>query len=545
LDYGAVGLINLPPTPQQKRSALVVIAVLATALACVAPFAATPLPRFAAFIPFLNAAILVTDLITALLLFAQFSLYRSRALLVLASTYLFTALIVVPHALTFPGAFSPTGLLGAGHQTTAWLYLFWHFGFPAGLLAYAFLKDGEAAMAASVRQTVVWAVAGTLALVVGLVLIATIGDPLLPRLFIDATHISPIGAYAPRFDMVVCVAALGVLWVRRRSVLDLWLMVVTCSLIGELAVTVIRFSLGFYASRIFSLATSTIVLIILLVETTRLYTRLAHSNAELQRERDNKLMNLEAVVAAISHELKQPLSALLVKSATALLFLDRTPPDYQKVRSTLGQIVAQVHRASNVLNNIRELFTNAKGAVSPINVNEIVSETIELMRDDLMRHHVTVRVQLMPAPPLSLAHAGQLQEVLLNLIRNAIDAMDAVKNKRRFLRLTTADYRRDAVAVTVEDSGPGIAAEKVDTIFDAFVTTKPQGMGLGLALSRMIIERHSGQLVAVPSHKGGVFQIILPIAPMTESPTLQGGETAIAPGAPQAKAEPDPATPLR
>src|SRR6185437_11095199 len=130
------------------------LAVLVVATATVAPFAATPLPLFSAFIPFLNATILINDLITAILLFAQFSISRSRALLVLAGGYLFTALIVIPHALTFPGAFSPTGLLNAGLQTTAWLYHFWHLGFPTALMIYAFLKDRDYIVRGSIQSAI-------------------------------------------------------------------------------------------------------------------------------------------------------------------------------------------------------------------------------------------------------------------------------------------------------------------------------------------------------------------------------------------------------
>jgi len=557
LDRGATGLINLSPTGKQKRSALVVIAVLAVALGLVAPFAATPLPRVAAFIPFLNATILATDLITALLLFAQFSIYRSRALLVLAGTYLFTALIVIPHALTFPGAFSPTGLLGAGLQTTAWLYMFWHLGFPIGLLAYALLKDKKNTMPGPISWIIGSTAVITTALVGGLVALATVGDPLLPRLFVDATHLSPIGLYGPTFDLLLCATALGILWTRRRSVLDLWLMVVACALIGELALTVIRFSLGFYASRVFSLATSTIVLVILLAETTRLYARLAHSNILLQRERDNKLMNLEAVVAAISHELKQPLSALLLKSSSALLFLDRTPPNYEKARSALNQMVAQVYRASDIFDNIRQLFNTTENGRSLVNVNELAVEALGLIRDDLERHRVTARTLLMSAPRPLLAHKGQLQEVLLNLIRNAIDAMKEIEDRPRVLQLSTMHYDRDSIVLTIEDTGPGIDPQRLNAIFDVFVTTKPQGMGLGLAICRMIVERHGGQLLALPSNKGGVFQIILPIAPATATAQLQPDadpfvgrdallhpdDAVISPDAPQAKVEQDPARP--
>ena len=135
---------GLPPTSRQSWSAVAVAAVALVAFGAVAPFAGRPLAELNAFFPSLDAIVFVTDLITSVLLFAQFSISRSRALLVLANGYLFTALIVIPHALTFSGAFSPTGLLGAGIQTGSWLFIFWHVGFAAALLAYAVLGKKNA-----------------------------------------------------------------------------------------------------------------------------------------------------------------------------------------------------------------------------------------------------------------------------------------------------------------------------------------------------------------------------------------------------------------
>lgn len=217
LDGANIGLTKVQPTSRQNRSALATVAVLIVAVAGAAPYAATPLPRFAAFIPFLNAAIVVTDLVTAILLFAQFSMSRSRALLVLAGGYLFTAMIVIPHALTFPGAFSPTGLLGAGPQTAAWLYISWHLGFPMSLFLYAGLKDEERTVVASLSSSVGWCVAITISLVLGLVWLTTAGDPFLPRLFLNASELTPLGAYVPAFDLAICAVALAFMW-KRRSV---------------------------------------------------------------------------------------------------------------------------------------------------------------------------------------------------------------------------------------------------------------------------------------------------------------------------------------
>ena len=134
-------LLSLPPTRRQMRWAVAVAVCQIAALALVAPFAKAQLAEINAFIPAFGGVIFVTDLITSVLLFSQFAIYRLRAILVLACGYLFSALIIIPYALTFPGAFSPTGLLGAGLQTTALLYWFWHLLFPLALLGYGLMKD--------------------------------------------------------------------------------------------------------------------------------------------------------------------------------------------------------------------------------------------------------------------------------------------------------------------------------------------------------------------------------------------------------------------
>ena len=518
LDDPEIGLASLVPTSKQNWSALAVVAVLLVAFGIVAPFAATPLPRFDRFIPSLNSAISITDLITSVLLFVQFWTYRSRALLALAIGYLFTALIIIPHTLTFPSTASPTGLLGAGIQSAAWIYIFWHFGFPAALFVYAWLNDekrAKYAMQGSMRSIIGWSVGITIILVCGLTWVAIARDQYLPRLFLDMTHYSPLGRYVPIFNVLACGLALVFMWTcRRRSVLDLWLMVVACAFIGELSVTVAvtRFSLGFYVSRIFSLVTSTVVLVILLAEMARLYARLADTNMMLQRERNNKLMTLEAVVGSISHEVKQPLAAIMMRGSTALRFLGHTPPDLEKTRSALNKIVSDGNRASQIFNNIRDLFRDTGQKQQAIDVSEMTRGVLQTLHGDLIDHGITTRTELSPGLPPVMGHRGQLEEVIINLVRNAIEAMDAIKDGNRVLRVKTMHHDSDGIIVAVEDSGPGIDPEKLGGIFDAFVTTKPQGMGLGLALCRMIVERHGGQLLASSSEKkGAIFQITLPI----------------------------------
>jgi signal transduction histidine kinase len=511
-------LVKLQPTSQQRWSALAVAAVLLVGFGFCAPFADRPLPRLDAFIPSLDALVFVTDFITSVLLFAYFSIYRSRALLALASGYLFSSLIVIPHALTFPGVFSQTGLLGAGIQTTAWLYAFWHIGFPTALLFYAWLEDGKSKSDPkdSTLYPFGWSLMIVFSLVCGLTWLATAGDEFLPRLYLDGTHRTPLVSRVVEFNLLICASSAVALWVRRRSVLDQWLMVVAVASILEL--TFVggllgggRFSLGFYAGRICSLIVSTVVLVVLLGETTRLYARLARSNAQLQREQNNKLMTLEAMVDSISHEVRQPLTAIGMNGIAARRFLEHAPPNFEEARSVLKALDSDIHHVSEVFDSFRALFGRADRKKEPIDVNELALGVLKTLRGELKDHGITTHVEFSSELPLVMGHKGQLQEVIINLVHNAIDAMDPINNDHRVLQVSTAHDGPDAIILAVEDSGPGIDPERLDSIFDAFVTTKPHGMGLGLALCRMIIERHEGQLLALPADpRGSVFRVILP-----------------------------------
>jgi signal transduction histidine kinase len=512
-------LSNLPVTTRQRRLVLALGVILLAAFGIVAPFAHLPLGRFDSFIPSLGATIFVNDLITSVLLFAQYSIVPSRAILVLASGYFFTALIVIPHALTFPGAFAPTGLLGAGLQTTAWLYFLWHIGSPIAVLTYAYLKDAKPT---NVKRraavfSIGWSVAIVTALVCGLAWSTTAGERFLPALFSDSTrHIqTPLYTSIPLI-LLISVFALALLWVRRRSVLDYWLMLVLWALILEVILISLlsgaRFSLGFYAGRGFSLVTSIIVLVLLLAETTKLYLRLAHSYQLLEQERDDKLMNVEAITASIAHEVRQPLTAISTNSSAALRFLGKAPPDLHEVAAALKSVNMQSVRVSEVFDSIHALFRKTDREQQLIDLNEIILEVLNSLRDELERHHVTTHTELTTEVPPISGHEGQLRQVILNLVRNAREAMDNTKDRGRMLQVRTELHGSDAIVVTIEDSGPGIDPKQLNGIFDAFVTTKSHGIGLGLAICRTIIERHGGQISALSDGKNGtLFRFFLPI----------------------------------
>jgi len=238
---------------------------------------------------------------------------------------------------------------------------------------------------------------------------------------------------------------------------------------------------------------------------------LARSLRMLQRERSNKIMNLEVMAASIGHEVKQPLAAIASNGSAALRFLARNPAAVGDAEAALTRIISDSHRAGAIFDNIRALFGKADPEPELIDLSQLVQDAVETLRDELRDNGVTARVGL-AAPTLPVkGHRGQLQEVFVNLIQNAIEAMRDVEDSRRLLQVRAEPYRGNAIAVTIEDSGTGIDPKKLHAIFDAFVTTKPDGMGLGLAICRMIIERHGGRLSASPARpRGSIFQVVLP-----------------------------------
>jgi signal transduction histidine kinase len=518
-------IATMRPTLRQRRLAYTVVAILAIGFGAVAPFASDQLVRIDSFVPTIQAIIFVTDFTTAILLFSQFSILGSRELLLLASGYLFSALIVIPHTLSYPGAFAPKGLLVSGLQTTPWLYTFWHFGFSAIVLVYACLTSANPKKL-FIRNSGMPAIWVSTAIVVALVCVLTwgavAGESYLPPLIADnVVSFTSLANYVTTISCLTSLLAFIVLWIRQRSVLDLWLLVAIFATVVEQAVVGLfiasRFSVGFYSSRTFSVIVSTVVLSALLSESVSVYVSLSRANRMLRRERENKLMNLETAVAVITHEVRQPLTGITTKSAAARRFLRREPPDINRAQAILDEVESAGFRADEVLKSVRALFERRSNwEQEPIDVNELTLEAMQILQRELAQNSIIVSTQLTEQHPLIMGHRGQLQEVVLNLVQNSIDAMMTVPEKSRVLHIGTELHGAESIAISVDDSGTGIDPKKMPSIFDPFVTTKAKGMGLGLALSQMIIERHGGQISVRPSANGGAqFRITIPIKSAT------------------------------
>jgi PAS domain S-box-containing protein len=241
--------------------------------------------------------------------------------------------------------------------------------------------------------------------------------------------------------------------------------------------------------------------------------------AKLERERDNKLTNVEAIMAAIAHEVRQPLMAIVINGSAARRFLARVPADIDEATANLNRIINDCRRASEVFDSILTLFRRDDQERQAIDVNEIALEVLQSSRGELAEHRVTTRTELASELPLVSGHRRQLQQVISNLVQNAIEAMDYTTDRDRMLRVRTGLHNRDAIMVAVEDSGPGIDSKQLGSIFDAFFTTKSHGIGLGLAICRMIVERHGGQLTAASDGNNGArFQFVLPIESSDPAP---------------------------
>jgi signal transduction histidine kinase len=234
-------------------------------------------------------------------------------------------------------------------------------------------------------------------------------------------------------------------------------------------------------------ALSACVLAALFAERRQNETRLAQANRMLERERDNKLMNVQVALASIAHEVRQPLAAIEINSHAARRWLGRTPPEYDEVGAALDRIVSNSQRTSEVFDAFRVLFGKAGQARQPIDMNEIVLGILQSFDEELKNNGVMARTDLTSKLPLISGHKGQLHEVVSNLVSNAIEAMIATSKRDRVLAVKTELRGGNAIVVSVQDSGPGIEPERLDSIFGVFVTTKEHGTGLGLAICRMIV----------------------------------------------------------
>jgi signal transduction histidine kinase len=208
----------------------------------------------------------------------------------------------------------------------------------------------------------------------------------------------------------------------------------------------------------------------------------------------------------------QPLAAVVTNADAVSHWLAAVPPNLAEAREAVQRIARDGTRASKVIRRIRDLLKKGEPARTPLNLNDLIQETVALARPEITRRKVSLQTRLAPELPSVPADRVQLQQVLLNLVVNALDAMGAVTGRQRVLCISTTRPEPHAVQVAVQDTGVGIDPQAATRLYDPFYTTKPDGLGMGLAISRSIVEAHGGHLWATPNVDHGVtFQFTLPV----------------------------------
>lgn len=511
-----LGLFDTQPDRRQEKLGLIFVALLLLALPLIAPARNIHLGQVDAFIPMVNAILFMGELITATLLYAQASVFRSRALTVLGSGYLLASLLLIPHALTFPGAFSENGLLGAGVNTSPWLSMFRRAAFPLSALAYVLLKGDELATEhVSERRTGIGTgVLAALLLAAALAALATAGKDLLPPFYQNNTE--AIRARGLAYESVIFVlfaTAAIALFRRRTSVLDLWLLVAFCGwLVQSMLVMTLttRFTAGWYWLYAVTLFAHLVVMIALIVESIRLYARLARTTAARSREREGRLMSADAVAAAMAHEAGQPLTAAITQASVSLNWLTRDKPDTEMAIRSLHASLEAGRRTADVIKSIRAMFPRKPGVAREFFLNDLVRSTASVMDRELAGDRIMLHLNLDPELPPIIADRVQMQRVLVNLFTNAIESLSATRDRQRRITVRTAPLDGHHLVLEISDNGVGVVPETRDRIFEAFFTTKSTGTGLGLALCRTIVESHGGRLWATPNEPhGATFHVQL------------------------------------
>jgi len=517
-------LVSTLAQPPDWRLPLWVVGVSTAMFFMFLPFAKTQLAPMPAFIAGYQSALIIIDLITAVLLFAQFNILGMRALLPLAIGYLFSACMAVVHALSFPDLFTATGLLEATPQTTAWMYMFWHAGFPIMVIAYAQLKPSPEVSEISKWRGFSGALLSTayvLIAVIGFTWITTLGASALPPIM-DGNHYTTAMLLVVTGVCALSAIALTVLWYAKpHTILDLWLMVVCVTWVFDIGLAAVfnhgRYDLGFYSGRVYGLWAAAFVLIVLLVENTQLYAELVKShlrdkatNAELTRlyKKTTELDKIKTrFFANMSHEIRTPMNAIL--GLTYLLKRNNPTPEQSE---RLDKIAVASRHLLSIINDILDFSKIENGTFTlekmSFPVSAVLDHTRSLLEDAAKAKGLSITVDYDNAPHWLIGDQTRLRQALLNYASNALKFTDQGTIALRCKLMEEPSGEQGVlIRFEVQDTGIGIAAEKISELFQAFrqvdasTTRKYGGTGLGLAITQRLAEMMGGS-VGVESQVG-------------------------------------------
>ena len=514
--YGREPIVSLN-RPQLRLVAAVAIALL-SALLLTIPFAHLKTTGTEVILPAYAAAIFVLEIITSALLYTLYNVQRSSALLILASGYLFAALMVPGWAMTFPDLFASLGI-EVSLQTTATIAALRRFSFALFVLGYALAPAGNP-MSRPAGGRIIQSVICVFAVAAAIMWLIAKDIVPLPVFMEDAHHVTALWSFVPGTVMAIYLLSIAVLIRRQRSSLDIWVCLVLFSLVIELTLlsyisSGVRFSIGWWAGRIYGLTAAGIVLLVLLAETTTVYAKLARSVAAEQRARQNRLTAMEALSASIAHEINQPLASIVTNADAGLRWLARTEPRIDKVHASLQAVVSDGHRANKIVSGIRAMFMKGAQERVSVDLTGIIRDVARSVAAEAELAGISVEVELDPHTPAVIGNPVQLRQVVWNLVENSLDAIRAGKERQGRLRIKACPIDDGEVEVLIQDSGIGLEPGIEEQIFEPFFSRKPEGMGMGLMFCRAVIEAHGGRLWTSPNvPRGAEFHFSLPGAEM-------------------------------
>lgn len=535
-----------PVDATEKRIALAIALATVAAFAALAPFASVPMARAPLFLPIYQSALVTCDLVIAVFLFGRFAIGGSRALLVLGSAYLFSAAMAVFHALTFPGLFLETGWLGAGEQTTAWIYFLWHLGFPGAVIVSALMFDApEIPRGAGLRGPGVEigaAIIAAMALAVALVLVTTKGHAVLPPIMRGDEDL-PAKYVVAWITWLVTLAALFALWRHgRTSVLGLWLMVVIVAWLCDLSQAAVfnsgRYSLGWYAGRSYGLLAATVLLAVLILEDARRYGQLIRTYAEERRQRrlvEQKTRDLDSLNASLERRVEDRTAEL--ERANAELQKAQAEAHELAVLGATAREEERAHLARELHDDLNQALIILKNELASLHqrhlpdleidsmivrMDQLVDRTLTAVKRietnlrpaaldmfglaaavewlaDQFREHEKIDCELAIAPP-DLELAEPCSSTLFRIVQ---EALANVAKHSRASRVEIALRREDdTVRLNIADNGIG---------FDIAAPRKTDSYGLAGLRERVHLVSGRISIQSAPG-QGTRIAVVVPVA---------------------------------
>lgn len=498
-------LYRMPASRTQIRTALGLALALFLVFVVTHFFLTVRLPQYDGVVPLTSVILVMADWITAALLFAQARVLQARPLRMLALGYFFAGLLIIFRLLANPGYMLPE----VAYNLPLWFYLASHAALPLAILSYAWPRRAanEVPPAPAGHRLTDRQMIATIVVASGLALAVTASETSLPwtsTIFLTALAV-----------LLSTIAAMVLLWRRLASVLDLWLMLMLWGWLLEtmlIALPAPGFTASWYAARGLGLVSGLFVLFALLMETSKLYAQTVLQLIAQTQEREHRFLIRDVMSASIAHELRQPLAAIMINAEMARRIASDqgAPPD--ELVPVLDDIIASSYRANDTLKSTRAMFGRGDSERDAVDPAVILQSTLAMVESSARAQGVSVKFVMEGQPGPVVINRLQLQQALLNLFQNAIEALSHSETPNRTLLVRCACCENNrGVIMRVEDNGPGIAPADRKKIFDAFFTTRPEGLGMGLVIARSVIRAHGGRLEVEPRAPAGtVFTIHLP-----------------------------------